>query len=90
MKKFIRLHAQDNVMVALAPLAKGETVELDGISVELVDDVEKGHKVALQDIAQGDNVIKYGAPIGHALRAARRFARSKYLSSRQWHSGNPQ
>ncbi|MCC2604682.1 UxaA family hydrolase [Planctobacterium marinum] len=69
MKKFIRLHAQDNVMVALAPLAKGDVVELDGISVELVEDVEKGHKVALQDIAQGDNVIKYGAPIGHALNA---------------------
>jgi len=30
-------------------------------------DVETGHKVALTDIAEGENVIKYGFPIGHAF-----------------------
>lgn len=29
-------------------------------------DVSTGHKVALTDIAEGDNIIKYGFPIGHA------------------------
>ena len=29
-------------------------------------DLDTGHKVALRDIAQGENVIKYGFPIGHA------------------------
>ena len=28
--------------------------------------IDKGHKIALRDIKQGENVIKYGFPIGHA------------------------
>lgn len=35
---------------------------LDNVAV----DIETGHKVALCDIAQGENVMKYGFPIGHA------------------------
>ena len=30
---------------------------------------EDGHKYARRDIAEGENVIKYGMPIGHATRA---------------------
>jgi len=39
------------------------------------DDVEireDGHKYALRDIAAGENVLKYGMPIGHATRAIAR------------------
>ena len=31
-------------------------------------DIESGHKYALADIAEGENVIKYGFPIGHATQ----------------------
>lgn len=31
-------------------------------------DLESGHKLALCDIAEGENVIKYGFPIGHATK----------------------
>ncbi len=34
----------------------------------LVDKVPQGHKVALQDIAAGAAVLRYGVPIGHAAR----------------------
>ena len=37
-------------------------------NVEVRDD---GHKYALRDIAAGENVIKYGMPIGHATCAIR-------------------
>lgn len=30
---------------------------------------EDGHKYALRDISKGENIIKYGQPIGHAPRA---------------------
>ena len=33
---------------------------------------EDGHKYALRPIACGENVVKYGMPIGHATRAAAR------------------
>ena len=36
--------------------------KLDNVEVNLAD----GHKYALVDIKQGENVIKYGNPIGHA------------------------
>ena len=38
-------------------------------TVEVRDD---GHKYALRDIAAGENVIKYGMPIGHATCAIRK------------------
>ena len=36
--------------------------KLDNVEVNLAD----GHKYALRDIAKGENIIKYGNPIGHA------------------------
>ena len=36
--------------------------KLDNVEVNLED----GHKYALRDIAKGENIIKYGNPIGHA------------------------
>ena len=36
--------------------------KLDNVYVNL----ENGHKYALRDIAKGEDVIKYGNPIGHA------------------------
>ena len=36
--------------------------KLDNVSINL----ENGHKYALRDIKEGENVIKYGNPIGHA------------------------
>ena len=38
-------------------------------------DIETGHKVALLDIAEGENVIKYGFPIGHATADIKKGAR---------------
>lgn len=37
--------------------------QLDNVEVNLAD----GHKYALRDIAEGENIIKYGNPIGHAI-----------------------
>ena len=37
---------------------------LDNVEINL----ENGHKYALRDIAAGENIIKYGNPIGHATQ----------------------
>ena len=66
MTKLIRIHEKDNVAVALAPIAKGETVTVGDVSVRALDDIPRGHKIALEDIAAGGQVIKYGFSIGHA------------------------
>ena len=67
MKRFLKINAVDNVAVAIADdLKAGEVVEIDGQAITLLEDITRGHKFALRDIAQGENVIKYGYPIGHA------------------------
>lgn len=40
--------------------------EKDNVAVQLEGELN-GHKVALRDIKKGENVVKYGYPIGHAL-----------------------
>ena len=71
MRRTILLHVKDNVATALTDLKKGEQVNasLDDISVDVTlhEDVAFGHKYALRDIAKGEEVIKYGMPIGKAL-----------------------
>ncbi|MCM1519551.1 MAG: altronate dehydratase family protein [Lachnoclostridium sp.] len=67
MKEFIKINPADNVAVAISPLTKGTVITVDGDDITLVTDVPAGHKVALRDIAEGENVIKYGFPIGHVL-----------------------
>ncbi len=69
MQSTIKIHEQDNVAVALRDLAAGETVELAGVAVSLAQPVARGHKFALGPIAEGEDIIKYGQPIGHALSA---------------------
>lgn len=70
--QYIKIHALDNVAVALADLAEGTEVSVDNQTVTLRQDVARGHKFALTDIAKGANVIKYGLPIVMHWRILRR------------------
>ena len=69
MNELIRINNSDSVAVALCPLNKGSKISVSGadFSVEILEDIPMGHKVALKDIAKGEAVIKYGFPIGEAL-----------------------
>lgn len=58
----IKIHTLDAVAVALAPMAAGTDV----LGVTLKADIPQGHKFALKPIGSGENIIKYGLPIGHA------------------------
>ena len=64
--KLIKIHPADNVAVALENLVKGETLTVDGASVTAIEDVERGHKIALTAIPEGAPIMKYGNPIGLA------------------------
>jgi len=62
----IRLHANDNVLVAKSPLALGQELAEFGIMVRA--QIPAGHKIASQGIAKGEPVRKYNAVIGVAAR----------------------
>jgi altronate hydrolase/galactarate dehydratase len=60
----IRLHASDNVIVALADIAAGEVLADHGVTA--VEAVPRGHKMAVAAIGAGAQVIRYGQIIGAA------------------------
>lgn len=66
MKDYIRIHEDDNVIVALNEIKKGEVVVTGNLSVTALEDIPAGHKMAISDIAEQGEVIKYGCRIGNA------------------------
>ena len=61
---YIKINPADNVAVALHDLQKGAQV----YGVSLQQDIPAGHKITLKALRNGDNVIKYGFPIGHVTK----------------------
>ena len=66
---FLKINPADSVVVCLRPMKKGETINIDGKNITLLEDTPAGHKVLLEDKEEGENIIKYGYPIGHARQA---------------------
>ncbi|MGD1815628.1 MAG: UxaA family hydrolase [Pleomorphochaeta sp.] len=65
-KNYIQIREEDNVIIALSPLKKGETININNDEFTLLEDINLGHKIAIKDIKAGSNIIKYGYPIGKA------------------------
>lgn len=67
--KLLQINSNDNVAVALKDVSRGEHLLFDGTGITACDDISKGHKIALKDIPEGGNILKYGFPIGRAISA---------------------
>jgi altronate hydrolase len=65
----IRIHPSDPVAVAITEIAQGTTVVVDGVAVTVSETIPAGHKFAIEAIAPGAPVRKYGWPIGTAIVA---------------------
>ena len=68
MLDIIQIHDNDNVVVTLKDLSAGQTFTVDEDVIELKHDVPRGHKVAIKNIDINEHVVKYGYPIGHAIK----------------------
>lgn len=62
----LRIHPNDNLLVALRDLSPGETVSLDGKSWTLVEKIAAKHKFAERDFATGEPVKLFGVTVGKA------------------------
>lgn len=71
MKDYIKIHENDNVIVALKEIAEGEVVSAGNVEVKALETIPAGHKMAVKDIAEGEEVIKYGFRIGNAKEAVK-------------------
>jgi len=58
----LRLHASDNVVIAVDALPEGQIIE--GVRVKVR--IPRGHKLAMKGIAPGEAVLKFGQIIGFA------------------------
>jgi len=65
----VRVDPADQVGVALRPLVVGEVLTVAGHALTVADPIATGHKIALAAIAAGDDVRRYGWPIGRATAA---------------------
>ena len=66
MAELLRITPKDNVAVALNAITAGTVLTVEDITVTAQSDIPAGHKIALTAIAKGENVVKYGFPIGYA------------------------
>jgi altronate dehydratase len=67
--RLIRLAPDDNIAVVTITVEAGQSLLVAGQAVTFSARVPTGHKVAIVPIAAGQQVLKYGAPIGSATSA---------------------
>lgn len=72
MKEYIKIHIDDNVLIALTQI-KANTIVFDNdLEISVLENIQSGHKIATEDIKEGENIIKYGYPIGYATKDIKR------------------
>lgn len=64
--RIVKIHPDDNVIVALADLSKGEKINFEGKEYVLAAAIQAKHKFAAKDFREGDDVIMYGVLVGKA------------------------
>ena len=66
LRKILILDPSDNIAVALVDLQKGEKIDQDGLVLQVMDSIPRGHKIATKEIKKSEGIIKYGERMGHA------------------------
>jgi len=61
---YLKIHPDDNVLVALRDLPSGTSISLQNGDLRLQQDVKAKHKFFISNMSAGDNVIMYGALVG--------------------------
>jgi altronate hydrolase len=62
----LKVHPRDNVIVALKDLAKGQTIQYDGATYIMQEDIPAKHKFFMHDMKKGDEITMYGVLVGKA------------------------
>ncbi len=62
--RVLKVHPNDNVLVALQNLSKGETISYNGKDYVLLEDIPAKHKFFTQDMHAGDKITMYGVLVG--------------------------
>ncbi len=68
MKNSIRLHSDDNIVIALKDFEKGSCFEFNAEKIVLQESISFGHKIAIAPISRHSKILKYGLSIGSATQ----------------------
>lgn len=72
--KILKVHPEDNVIVALQDLQAGETVTLNGTAYTTAEPIRAKHKFTVQHLEKGASIIMYGVLVGKAKLAIEKGA----------------
>lgn len=64
----LKVHPEDNIIVALQNLAAGAGVHCDGQHYQLLEAIPAKHKFAAKDFAAGEAIKMYGVIVGKAVK----------------------
>ncbi|MDD5170462.1 MAG: UxaA family hydrolase [Syntrophales bacterium] len=81
------IHRHDNVAVALEKMSAGDAVTAVGIeSFAVLDEIPASHKIALRDIAAGEEIVKYGETVAVSTKSIKKgqWVHTHNLESRRW------
>jgi hypothetical protein len=66
MKRIILVNSNDNVVTAVSEIPENTAISVNGQTIEVKQSISFGHKIAIEDIKKGEDIIKYGESIGMA------------------------
>lgn len=73
MKRMIQMDEKDNVATALESLEKGAMAKVlskgnvEITAIQALEDIPMGNKIALDEIEEGQPIVKYGAVVGESV-----------------------
>jgi altronate hydrolase len=65
-QQVLKVHPDDNVLVALSNLTKDTTITFEGTNYTMQEDIPAKHKFSITDLQPGAEVIMYGVLVGKA------------------------
>ena len=74
-KRFLQIHPSDNVLVALQDLPEGEVLDWQQQPLLLLETIPAKHKVFINDLGVGEEVLMYGVLVGKATVPVKRGMR---------------
>lgn len=66
--KYLKIHPDDNVLVALVDLKAGERISFSGSITELAEPIPAKHKFVMESMHPDDSIRMYGVLVGKALK----------------------
>ncbi|WP_287582291.1 UxaA family hydrolase [Candidatus Borrarchaeum sp.] len=66
MKQVILVNSKDNVVTAVSEILENTTISVNDQTITVKQSISFGHKIAIDDIKKGEDIIKYGESVGMA------------------------